>query len=199
MAASARRTLANVKSSAMMPRHPEVPNLMSEVVCNPAFELMARYFSPSRRDLKAIIMKGPLKQENESRKSKKHADRPRHLPVSCPRAEDCARRRTKAPCRMRQRRLHSGRIFLHLEGQARIGSRASADHQNHGYPVVTIGKGSESPAQLRSIGIPRRPGDCRLRAVPGLVGRSYSRWLSSNHDITGNLTGLSANRIESAC
>src|SRR2546430_14931167 len=31
MAVTARRTLAKVKSSAMRPRHPEVPNLMGEV------------------------------------------------------------------------------------------------------------------------------------------------------------------------
>src|ERR1700716_3128267 len=39
MAVTARRTLANVKSSAMRPRHPEVPNLMGEVV-------MGRYSRP---------------------------------------------------------------------------------------------------------------------------------------------------------
>jgi len=48
--------LAKVKSSAMSPRHPEVPNLMGEAVFNPALVLMARYFSPSRGSVKAIIM-----------------------------------------------------------------------------------------------------------------------------------------------
>src|SRR5260370_4646612 len=41
MAVTARRTLAKVKSSAIRPRHPEVPNLMGEVV-------MRRYFRTER-------------------------------------------------------------------------------------------------------------------------------------------------------
>src|SRR5882762_7714016 len=41
MAVTARRTLANVKSSARRPRQPEVPNLIGEV-------LMGRYFRPER-------------------------------------------------------------------------------------------------------------------------------------------------------
>src|SRR5437016_4051508 len=39
MAVTAKRTLANVKSSAMRPRHPEVPNLIGDVV-------MRRYSRP---------------------------------------------------------------------------------------------------------------------------------------------------------
>ena len=44
MAVNASRTLANVKSSAITPRQPEVPNLMGEVVLNPALVLMAGLF-----------------------------------------------------------------------------------------------------------------------------------------------------------
>jgi len=57
MAVSASRTFAKVKSSAITPRQPEVPNLMGEVVLKLAPVLMARYFSLSRYAPKAIIMK----------------------------------------------------------------------------------------------------------------------------------------------
>ena len=43
MALMASRTVAKVKSSAMRPRQPEVPNLMGEVV-------MAEYSSPAARE-----------------------------------------------------------------------------------------------------------------------------------------------------
>src|SRR6266700_4955650 len=45
MAVTARRTLAKVKSSAIRPRHPEVPNLIGEL-------LMGRYSSPECRSRK---------------------------------------------------------------------------------------------------------------------------------------------------
>src|SRR5580704_13718122 len=47
MAVTARRTLANVKSSAISPRHPEVPNLIGE-------ELIALYSSPESEESKAF-------------------------------------------------------------------------------------------------------------------------------------------------
>lgn len=43
MAVTARRTVSMVKSSAMMPRQPEVPNLMGE-------GFMAEYSSPAARE-----------------------------------------------------------------------------------------------------------------------------------------------------
>src|SRR5215472_5877093 len=58
IAVRASRTLANVKSSAITPRQPEVPNLMGEVVCNPALVLMARYFSLSRYGAKDCARRG---------------------------------------------------------------------------------------------------------------------------------------------
>jgi hypothetical protein len=56
IAVTASRTFANVKSSAISPRQPEVPNLMGEVALNPVLVLMARYFSPTRDVAEAIIM-----------------------------------------------------------------------------------------------------------------------------------------------
>jgi hypothetical protein len=47
MAVTAKRTLANVKSSAIKPRQPEVPNLIGE-------ELIAQYSSPESEESKAF-------------------------------------------------------------------------------------------------------------------------------------------------
>ena len=54
MAVTARRTVAKVKSSAIMPRHPEVPNLMGEMGAEVGAEVgafdeavMAGYFTRS--------------------------------------------------------------------------------------------------------------------------------------------------------
>src|SRR5215467_8719871 len=71
MAVSASLTFANVKSSAMTPRHPEVPNLMGEVVLNPAPVLIARYFSLSRHASKAIIMRPQQTKEESKKESRK--------------------------------------------------------------------------------------------------------------------------------
>src|SRR5712692_4270488 len=58
MAVTARRTLAKVKSSAIRPRHPEVPNLMGEVV-------MRRYSRPGRVESRKL----PLEVENSGTKT----------------------------------------------------------------------------------------------------------------------------------
>src|SRR6059058_4243415 len=82
MAVSASRTFAKVKSSAMTPRQPEVPNLTGEGMLHPARVLMARYFSLSRRAEKVVNMRGPGAIKNESRKSEKRTNRSRDLPVA---------------------------------------------------------------------------------------------------------------------
>src|SRR5215471_8569713 len=92
MAVSASRTFAKVKSSAITPRQPEVPNLTGEVVCNPALVLMARYFSPSRNDTKVIIMRASKIKKNEPPKSTTHSNRSCYLPDPGHGAQDRARR-----------------------------------------------------------------------------------------------------------
>src|SRR6266404_5037520 len=58
MAVTARRTVANVKSSAMMPRQPEVPNLMGEAIFGEA--LMAGYSTRS-----GIVHKDECEREKD--------------------------------------------------------------------------------------------------------------------------------------
>src|SRR5260370_12245484 len=68
MAVIARRTLANVKSSAMRPRQPEVPNLMGEVA-------MRRYSRPWRvesRKLKVAARNLQLREVCGSGASARH-------------------------------------------------------------------------------------------------------------------------------
>lgn len=85
MAVTARRTFANVKSSAITPRQPEVPNLMGEVVLNPALVLMARYFSRSRHTEKAVIIVALMSQEKRQGKTADaKARNMRVVLVTCP-------------------------------------------------------------------------------------------------------------------
>src|SRR5215469_10640575 len=177
MAVSARRTFAKVKSSAMTPRQPEVPNLTGEGTLHPARVLMARYFSLSRHAEKVVNMGGRGAKRNDSRKREKRTDGSRDLPVAGPCAEDCARRGRKAPGSVRQRCSEPRGILVHLEGQARIRPRAPAAHQDHRRTLVAIGTGSEAPAHLRGPRIHRPPHYRGLARISGLAGRNDSRAL----------------------
>src|SRR5207302_8857201 len=101
MAVSASRTFAKVKSSAMTPRQPEVPNLTGEGMLHPARVLMARYFSLSRRAEKGVHMRGPGAIKNESLKSEQRTNRSLDLHVAGPCVEDCAGPGRKASCSVR--------------------------------------------------------------------------------------------------
>src|SRR5438094_5162757 len=109
MAVTARRTLAKVKSSAMRPRHPEVPNLMGEVA-------MRRYSRLERVESRKLKNNGVAGKNAEEGRGKQN--RTGNLRNAGRGKANRAHRGWQEACRVREHDFEPRRFGLYVEGKA---------------------------------------------------------------------------------
>src|SRR6267143_5939438 len=151
MAVTARRTVAKVKSSAMRPRQPEVPNLMGESAVF-AEALMGGYSTRAGITLKEVTEKGHDKDERAI------SDCVGYVCFDCRGTEDWAECGGEEVGGLREYRGRS-RFDLSMEGESGAGAGGFGGDENYGGTFARTGKGSEAHAQLRCTGI-HRTSDC---------------------------------------
>src|SRR6266851_8278556 len=123
MAVTARRTVAKVKSSAMRPRQPEVPNLMGEAAVF-AEALMGGYSTRAGSTLKEVTEKGHDKDERAI------SDCVGYVCFDCRGAEDWAERGEEKAGGLREYRDWC-RVNLPLEGQDGARARGAGGDQDY--------------------------------------------------------------------
>src|ERR1700687_3831349 len=129
MAVTARRTVAKVKSSAINPRHPEVPNLIGE-------EVTALYSSPELQQSKEVRamqantgIQTTWEDANDSRRTK--PNRVGDLRFHRRGAENCQHGGEEAPGGVREHRPGPSPIDVPLEGEGAKHPGSLYGHQDH--------------------------------------------------------------------
>src|SRR5258707_9761660 len=140
MAVTARRTVAKVKSSAMRPRQPEVPNLMGEAAVF-AEALMGGYSTRAGSTLKEVTEKGHDKDE----RAISHCVS--HVCFDCGGTEDWAERGEEKAGGLREY-FSRGRVDLSVEGESGEGAGGFGGDEDYGGTVAGAGEGSEPNARL---------------------------------------------------
>src|SRR5579864_1199441 len=136
MAVTARRTFANVKSSAISPRQPDVPNLMGETIF--AGAAMDRYSTRS-----IVAHKDEGKGEKHSSKQEEHEGWilrcARHLRLARGGAEDRTEHCGEEARGLREC-VDARGVHLPLEGKGGAISRGAAGDKDHISPPARIAK-----------------------------------------------------------
>src|SRR5258708_4096187 len=151
MAFTARRTVANVMSSAIRPRQPEVPNLMGEAFIAAYCTCVGIVHKDERKKQKDCGGFRLNKEHGEDHASNGWAisDCFGYVRVDGRSATDRKDCRREEAGGLREYFAGRRRIRLSMERKRRAGARGFGDDEDHRSKVEGIGEGSEAHAQLR--------------------------------------------------